>query len=587
MNMIDINSKTFDIFGKKSIDIRHMNSKLFDGISILNNDEFVIYCLKILDGHISDINKLKLSYLIQNLIQRGYDDTINTIITIFDIYINNVVVDLQNKLDCGNFTPCYFLDKFDEVYNRTFVLTKYLNRLDRSIKSEDKTNYSIIKTIRSYMFYRYVVCRMFKYNNSELHIYEIVSQMIQETEKIDEIVRLFKIVQHYNKLSFFVKTEKEKYFDMELNNKFALKVNGQSNKFLELLSNRMNDDIKSLLKTSDIKNAEQKLDEIRDLIKLGLSLVEDKSVFMLMYRANLTDRLLNGNTNAEIEDELLTSLTYFDNPEIYTKMKYQINDVKSSKLYNENYKKIIVEPRTEKYKNYDMTKLNKNITNFMVARSYAWDLKEDETLNIPAEISIYFDIFNAYYKQKYQDRELNCQFDKSTTVARIELSGQYYNIHMTLPQLIVLTTINNACTISAKNISVQLDMPLRKLGPILNSLIAVKLINREDGPSNNPNLLFTINNNCTFPEEHVSLISLMRKKNDNELSDIMLKAEIFSYLAQSEGDVLENIIKYLEEKYKIKLDSTRVSNILSSQEKMNMIKMNNNEYMINDNYKST
>lgn len=580
-----VNYKTFDIFGKKQMNKNSYNMRLMNGLSLVNNVEesFVECCLKILDNNSSDVNRIKLNFLIQYLIQRGYEYTMDIIIRMFQIYFDKVSLEIQNSLDNESFNPLYFLDKYDNINKNTYNLARNLNYIDKNIINENKSNRSTILVVKSYMFYNTIINRLYRCNDKNMYIYEILSDSLQQSQKMDELSRLFKIIQFYNKLSFVVREDREKYFNLDLNNKFVLKVGDASNKLLEMISNVMNENIKNLLKVTDMKIIEEKINEIRDLINMGSNIVEDKTLFMLLYRANLSERLLNKQTNADIENELLTSLNYFDNPDIYAKMKYQINDIKSSKHYNETYKKINVQVKSEKYKNLDANSLNKEKADFTVARSYAWDLKDDETLNVPPEVSVYFDIFNGYYKSKYPDRELNCQYDKSTSVVRLELNNKIYNIHMTLPQLIVLTVINNSGTISAINISKQLNMPLRRLGGILNSLIAVKLLNREEGAANDPNLLFSLNQNCSFLEENVSLISLMRKnKCENEISDTVLKAEILSFIAQNENTTLENIMLFLEEKLKLKIEQSRVNNILQQQIKSNVVKSETNLYSLND-----
>ena len=613
--LYDINSKIFDVFGKKYMNENKFNSRLINGLSLSKNYEnlFRDECFKILNGNSSDVNQVKLLFLIQNIIQHGYDFTVNLIINIYNDFMLQISEELQNEMNNKTFTISYFLNKYENINHVSMILTKSLNQIDKNIYSDSKFNFSTILLIKSYIFYRVVLNKLYDYEGVQYYIYEIFSQIVQESQKMDELSKLFKIIQQYNRLSFVVKNEREKYFNIDMNNKFTLKSGEASNKLLDMINRTMNDQIKSLLTITDIKYAEQKLKEIRDLINMGSNVTDDKTIFILMYRANLIERLLSGQSNAEIENELLTSINYNDNPDIYAKIKYQISDVNLSKAYTEYFKKINVQAQSEKYKNYDLSKMNKNIANFIVARSYAWDLKNDEPLNIPVELSAYFDIFNAYYKSQYPDRELNCQYDKSTAEIKMEFGDKTYNIHMTLLQLIVITLINNSGTISARNISVQLGMPLKRLEDILNSLIIAKLINREDGPANNPNLLFTINQNCSFPEESISLISLIKKTQElrslQQISDTVLKAEILSYLAdegkhnftssvekndtslssiestnKSTNELnLKSIHTFLENKLKVKFQETKLLDILNQQIKSNIVIINNaDKYSLNN-----
>lgn len=580
-----IDYQTFDIFGKKYMTKNKFSLRLLNGLTLNGNvtDLFVDCCMKILNNNTADINKIKLNFMVHQLISQGYEYTINTIIKLFETYFKQFYDEIQICLDDQSFNPEYFLDKYDYINKNSYILTKNLSLIDNCIINENNNNKSTINIIKNYMFYKIIIDRLYKYDNKNMYLYEILSLILQQTQKMDQLSKLFKIVQFYNKLSFIVKDNREHYFNTELNNKFVFKTGDTGNKLLEIVCSLMNENIKNLIKLTDQKLIETKINEIRDLISMGSNIVEDKTIFMLLYRANLNDRLINKQTNPDIETELLTSLNYFDDPDLYAKMKYQINDIKLSKQYNDSFKKINVQVKSDKYKNLDITKINKDNVDFTVGRSYAWDLNEDETLNIPIELSVYFDIFNNYYKSKYPDRELNCQYDKSSAIIKLQLNEKNYNIQMTLPQLIVLTIINNNGTISAKNISVQLNMPLKRLGSILNSLIAVKLLNREDGPANDPNLLFSINKNCSFLEENISLISLMRKNIYNvEVSDTILRAEILSLIAQYDKITIDNLVQSLGEKLKCKIDITRINDILIQQIKNNVVKNDNNLYYLNE-----
>ncbi|ARF09266.1 cullin family protein [Catovirus CTV1] len=506
-----INFQTFDVFGKKYMLPSNDNFKLLNGLSLYNNDvtELFVDCgLKILNNISADINKVKLNLITQSMIQRGYEFTMNAIIKIFELYLSNLADEIQRLLLDNNLNASDFLQIYDTFNTRSFFLAKSLHTIDKSILQDNSNKKSTILLVKSYMFYRMILTKIFNYTDKEKYLYEILPDTLQSDKRINELSKLFKIIQFYERLSYVVKNEREKYFDLSLNNKFVLKESETNCEFINTISNVINDNIKTVIRmdTSDTKLISEKVSHIRDMINMGCCINNDKTMFFNSYKHFLTERLLSKQTNTTVENELLTSFNYFDCPEIYAKMKYQILDTNLSQQHNEGYKNVRFKITSEKYKNIDTSTLDKSKAEFMVARSYAWDLANDDIMNIPSDLSIYFDIFNGYYKTKNPDRELNCQYDKSTAMINLELGGKNYNVCVTLSQLVVLTVINDSGAISARNIATQLSIPLKKLGSILNSLMSVKLLNRENGAANDPELLFSINQNCSFADENVSLI---------------------------------------------------------------------------------
>jgi len=86
-----------------------------------------------------------------------------------------------------------------------------------------------------------------------------------------------------------------------------------------------------------------------------------------------------------------------------------------------------------------------------------------------------------------------------------------YNIRMSLPQMYVILVICKAGTISAKDISKALNIQLSKLAPIFNSLIESEIVIRGKGVPNDPNILFSINWEKSFPNKDCSIVQIIKK----------------------------------------------------------------------------
>lgn len=494
---LHINSKTFDIFGKKYMIKQHFNINHINGL-LNNNEMFITNCIKILNNNSTDVNHITFDLLIQHTIYKGYDYTLDTIILIYEQYFNKLFVDLQNSINNNSFNSTYFLDKYNFINKTSLELAKYLKKIDKNIVHENNNKHSIILTIKNYMFYNIILNKLYNYKNEDKYIYEILLENIV----IDDYVKLFKIVNFYNKFSYLVKENRENYFNLNLNKKFILKKNNDNIKILEFLNNNINENIIYLIKKENIVNLKEDINYIRDMIKMCSYIFDDKVIFIDIYKKSLTERLLN-NTNPNIENELLTSINYYNDLENYIKMKYQINDILTSKYLQEHYKKINVVVKTEKYNNIIF---NKDIANFTVLNKFAWinnisNLNKLDNLNINPEISIYLDIYYNLYKSKYPDRDIKCDYEKSTSNIKIELNNKIYYIKLSLTQLIVLTLINNNININIDDISKHTNISIDNLNLILNSFKTINLININ-------NNLISINHDCCLNNDYCDVIDL-------------------------------------------------------------------------------
>lgn len=578
--LYELDSKIFNVFGEKYIVFNELNSTLLNNklFNHFGNQNFIDECFKILDGNSNEVNQSKMSLLIRSVLNSDYDSIINTIIEIFKTYFLNIANKIQNSITENNFTLSFFVNLYSDTNKKCDILIKNLNMIDKCIHSKNKHKYSTLSFIKNYIFYRIVLNKLYEFNDNHYYIYDLISKCEDyDSYAISDLIIVFKMHQYFYNISNLIKENQDKYFNIELNNKFTLR---NDNLLLNKIMNCLNKKIELLL-IIDTKttNVDILLNEIRDLIKLGSEIFSDKKLFFSEYDSKLVTRLLSGKTNAlhnaDIENELLTSINYNNNKDGFIKIKQKISDIKNSIYYTDVYKNLNVTVTSEKYKNL----LNKNNVDIRVLGAYAWNLKNNADIRLPSELQIHSDIFNKYYINKYPDRILNFEYDKSLVEIKMQL-GNVYKIRMNYSQYCVFATINNSGSINGIDISSQTNIPLTNLSKILNSFLIVKLLNRQDGNASDPKLLFSINTNCVFDCEHVFLDKFMNQT--CEISIDSLKYNTFELLKQLGSYSLFDIQMHLENIFNVKVCEFVILNILEQEIYNNNIIKINDKYSIND-----
>ena len=80
-----------------------------------------------------------------------------------------------------------------------------------------------------------------------------------------------------------------------------------------------------------------------------------------------------------------------------------------------------------------------------------------------------------------------------------------------MSQMVVLLYLGRQKTVSAAKLSELSGIPLDQLTVVLNSLIMVKLICREEGDAGDTSKLFALNDGFYFPQTRVSLVRMIEK----------------------------------------------------------------------------
>lgn len=503
-----------------------VNNTIFKGITFFNdsnlNTKFTEICEKIYSGqNISDISKLYMEKIQTSIISKGYDNLLKVIGAFIENKINDFRNDIQISIFNNDFDVKKVLDNF-RIMNSNFNKLKIgLHFIENNFKQENgkKLEYSFVNTVKNIVFFKQIIETPFisSTGEKELYFYELFTEYFDkcasnnELEDVDTIIGVYNsFYDFYKRFSYCVKDNKERedYFSKSIFDKMQFQEK-TSEKFLTKVIESITSSITKIYKLKDVSDLETQIRNVRRIINLSPEIC-DKTIFMNLYRKSLNTRLKNPqyqNISYKLEEELLKSIDPNYDIDNYIKMRNQINDIRMLSEHHKYYKEIeIVPSETSKYYGYDMKQVNRNITNFNIYRSYDWDynLENRVIYNLPLDLMIYHDMFNAYFKDRYTNRALFWNYDESISVIETKFD-KTYNIQMTVPQLAVFMEINNTPGISVQTLNTKNNIPLDELNIVLNSLIISKLVNKSD------NITFEINNSFVSKDENISIVALYHK----------------------------------------------------------------------------
>ncbi|AYV75934.1 MAG: cullin family protein [Terrestrivirus sp.] len=563
-----INFNHLTAFGQCKFDETIGDKKVFNGMALTSFDpkqKFEEICVNILDGN-HHVSRILLERLLFTLLDtQDKNDTnksvvTNSLINVFNTVTNKYAEYIQHTVLEGTFSINDFLNRYQQLFDNTKLLRNAISYYDRNMRYENG-KFSLIVLMKNMSLYNNVINRtyfMSKTQNNQ-YLYEILCNYLAEDENmnLDNIVAVFKIYQFYNRLgsvSAIKEADRDKYFNKELIKKFTISTG--SAKLINTMLTTVNDMIKGLSKETNEEKIQNLTNHLRDLLLMGVN-IGDRDLFLMMYKNMMTERLLTYRSDPQVEQQILK--IFFDmryEPELYAKMRYQLWDAIISRKHDEVFRNFSIKKTTDKFKDIDLTKLRKDACNFMIMRSHAWETKEFDQYNVPDVVAVYMAIFNSYYLREFRDQTLTFLHNQSTGVLTMKLANDVdYNIQMTLPQMYVLLTICKMESVTPKEISEKLNIPLPKLGRILNSLIEVSLVKKEKGANNNPQVPFSINWNCSFDEKDIDIISVYKKfinpqsnpvksvqnQPKDEINAVILNAKIMMLMTKVKSLPLESL----------------------------------------------
>jgi len=479
--------------------------------------EFKNLCESILDDKVDDINMLYFNNLLLDILSRDFGQVCSTVFEVLNnktLQFREDLVDLCNRdaLNLGIFTDMY--KKFYYVTNNlNRILWNYDRFIERKIndKKIKKRSYSQIGLFRDCLFYHNILNHKYPVlNGDSRYLYDIFNTKLRDINvTFKYILPLLNIKNYYNRLQYVIpESERAKIFNPELNSNFLNELGTNVHLIKDMVSI-----INTTMKTIDAKfdRDDKNITSIIEIIKVGSGLLI-RDLFNICYEQSLEDRLSMDNPNIDLEGDMLKNFKTPDDNMFISRMLSKLEDMKVSSDFNNKYKKVEVKISSNKFQNLDIDKLNRDIINVQLRRHGAWtysnDVDDHLEFNIPDELAPYIAIYDAFFNYVRPNKRINWNFNLGFATVSLDIGDSKYELKLTIPQLLLLLEFNEVEKVSAVEISHNMGIPLKNLSPILNTLLASRILARENGQPNDPNIKFYINMDFTSPHKSLDLTTI-------------------------------------------------------------------------------
>lgn len=252
--------------------------------------------------------------------------------------------------------------------------------------------------------------------------------------------------------------------------------------------------------------------------------------------------------------------------EILIKIRDYLCDIEDNYNNNIGYQKITVKQESEKYKSVDLSSYDRNNANFNIFKYSNTHLNIIPNFNLNSKIEPYFDIYRAYYKSRFPDREIEFDPFLSTLIVKITFLEKLYYIHMGLIQYIVLDQIFKSDEgIGLINISKNINIQIHHLLETINSLLQIKIIKRSNGNSIE-DFKFFINYDFTYGNNKISISSLViKEKEEKEMKkeflhdrNTIVLSNLYDYIKKNKTFTKDVLITEIQYKIPFKINQEHI-----------------------------
>ena len=596
----------FTPFGKLA-NSKLPSGKILKGLVRKNNanDHLLNLFSIILAGNHHSVNQMDIDNTACSTMQNGIENFQKILITAIDLHTKKFCASVQSDLDKDEYSNGKFINQYNSYIKNASMLRMSLKLMSDYLRLDSNKN--MLNVYLNYIFYSNVINHQYKYKNNNLYLYEVMMKH-NKSANVQEFFTLFKLFNYQVGFSYSLKDKRSEYFNIKLDTAFSDSENSTSVEFNNLVVTNIDINIRNLSKfRDDVKQMQTNIKLIQDYIKMCLKF-NDKTLFIVNYVTCLCKRLKEKVTNCVVEKEFISSFRFKDEPELYVKMTYCVEDITMSEFITKCIREMDeIEFKSEAWKNVDKTKLNKNICDYTLVRPYAWmGINYDSSLkygqiNLPPELAFYgvlgrsiLNDPNGTFSQEFTERSICEDYDNSTVVLEAEFGGKLYLFNMTLLQAAVFTTINNNNKITASSLEAVVGTPLKNLSAILNSLIKSKLIVREKTESNDTNMGFTVNEKYSSADEKICLVSELEKiKNgltqkppapvvqqtqQNPEKIQLAKNQLLSHFVKTQGSLTIEQLEKFSLTNKLEISTNELKGMLDRLVATQMISLNNLAY---------
>jgi len=562
------------------------DNALYDSITLKSTkdnllDTFKSVCNNILDGRSCNLSLVYINQLVYTLVNNYVSDLNNAMFQVLTEHTQKIALHVQTTFDNNTFAIDDFVEIFKIYSSRTEKLRSVLTFYDENVKYEghNSKKYSYINLMRNYLFYYNVINHKYVYDGVQKDFYDLLTHIFStQTVNFTSLMPLFKIYQYFNRLSFAVGELRSIAFNTDTDDKFLSSL-GDNQEFVKNLCMYLNSGLRSYRELSLGSNpdASLKIESVRetlmDMAKIVKSFDED-DMFINFYKYLMRQRLIEKTTDIQLEMDMINAYKSQHNEKKFLVLLMMCADAKESAENTHIYRRIKVNPISDKFQDVDIESLNRDRVDIMVFRDNIFpDLDEEvdaqtadntngisNMMNVPLDIISYPDIFKIFYKVKYENRLLNFSYNTSTAVVNAELNGKMYYIQMTFMQMCVFSLFTKKSKWSPLEISNDLNIKLPELETVINSFLNSSLLVRDDGDANDPCVNLYVNHNFSFEKSNkISIVQYMKKsvpKETNASKQLKLLDSVLKCMSDVGEPLTMDSIKLLVSSFDLPFETT-------------------------------
>jgi hypothetical protein len=271
--------------------------------------------------------------------------------------------------------------------------------------------------------------------------------------------------------------------------------------------------------------------------------------------------------------------------EILLRIKSFLTDIKNNCLDNDAYAKINIVVQSNKYKDLDVKTINRKKCIFKILKyNVCTDNSATDNCVFPDEIQMYIDIYKSYFNSRYVDRLLSFNLFSSPMVIKFKINSEIYHIHLSIMQFILLDIINkNKNGIDVFKIASMINVKLKQLESVFNSLLKIRLIKRTN------DYVFYPNNDFNYTNKKISIFNLVNTNVniDNDKverqfvhdKNLILQCNVVNFAKKNREFTLDTLNKHLSKVIPFTIDETTLTKCLEKCINDNYLLLNDDKYV--------
>lgn len=269
--------------------------------------------------------------------------------------------------------------------------------------------------------------------------------------------------------------------------------------------------------------------------------------------------------------------------EILLRIKSILTDIKNNCLDNDAYTKINIAVQSDKYKDLDVKTINRKKCIFKIFKyNICTDNSVTDNCVFSNEIQMYIDIYKSYFNSRYPDRILSFNLFSSPMIIKFKINSEVYHIHLSIMQFILLDIINkNKNGIDVFKIASMINVKLKQLENVFNSLLKIRLIKRTN------DYVFYPNNDFNYTNKKISIFNLVNTNVNVDKVErqfvhdkhLILQCNVVNFAKKNREFTLDTLNKHLSKVIPFTIDDTTLTKCLEKCINDNYLLLNDDKYV--------